>query len=259
MATFYKDFNKEVKDLLTKNFQQVETWQIETKNKGPDATIFVNPQANNHGVSVDVEWNNKAAGVETKTRVDSKGNVKPKVTYKTGDHKVEASIDRALKYEVVYEGKFGKLAVNDKLTPSEAEAAFSFAVAPHCFVGASVAYNISKATLHWSAGTRWSNNGILFDVVTHDLKTYTTGLLAPLTVAGKKITFAGQVACTKGEAHEKVGVELPCILFAGNTLKAHVDSSFKYALTYIAKLPGGWKSALTVDSSLKYGVLFQRE
>lgn len=259
MAVFYKDFNKEVKDLLTKNFQQAGTWQIECKNKGPDGAVFINPQANNNGVSVDVEWNCKECGVETKTRIDGKFNVKPKVTYKTGDHKVEVSTDKALSYEANYEGKFGKVAVQDKLTPKAFEANVASPVASHCFVGAGVVYGLAKGNISWSAGARYAENGRVVSLSTADLAKYTVGLLTPLQVAGKKLTLAGQIDYSSTGLGEKVGAELPCILFPNNTVKVNIDQSLSFGLSYIAKLANGWKATISTDAHLNVGVLFQNE
>jgi hypothetical protein len=255
--TYYKDFNKEPKDLLTKNFQDAAKWKVESKFKGPKDTVYVNPQASNDGVNVDVEYNLSSCPTKLKLNVNPDLKAKLTTTYE-GFGKLEASVTDALDYEVSFENKFGDISVNDKLTKKAFEAGLAFAAAKFCSVGAGIVYNLEKSALAWSAGARYSQKGLIVDVVTNNLQTYTTGVQVQQKVAGKDLTVAAQVDCGKG-FKGTVGVEMACILCAKNTVRIRVDNSMKWALVYIAKLSDNWKAAVSVDAKLKPGVLLTRE
>jgi len=256
--TFYKDFNKEPKDLLTKNFQDSAKWKVESKFKGGKDVLYVNPQASNDGVNVDFEYNFSAFPSKLKLNVNPSLDTKLTTTYEQFG-KLEASVTSAGDYEVSYENKFGDISVNDKLTKKHVEAGISFLGAKFCSVGAGVVYNLEKSVLSWSAGARYAQNGIVVDVVTNELKTYTTGIQYPLEVAGKKVSVGAQVDCGSKNFKATVGVETACAVFPANTVRVRVNNNFKWALAYIVKFSDNWKAAISLDENLKPGLLLTRE
>lgn len=255
--TFYKDFNKEPKDLLTKNYQDAAKWKVESKFKGGKDVVYVNPQATNDGVNVDVEYNLSSIPAKLKLNVNPNLKTKLTTTYEQFG-KVEVAVTESLDYEVNYENKFGDISVNDKLTKKAAEAGVSYAATKFWSVGAGIAYNLEKSVLKWSAGVRYAQKGVIVDVVTNDLQTYTTGVLYPVTVADRKISIASQVDCGKG-FKASVGVESACILCGANSVRVRIDNNFKWGVAYIAKLSDNWKAAVSLDESLKPGLLLTRE
>jgi hypothetical protein len=93
MATQFKDFSKEVKDLLNKNHSKIGSWSLESKLKGDG--VKLNPKADNKGVNVDVEFKCPITGLaDIKVNANGNGDIKPKATYKKGQSK----------YEVAYNG-----------------------------------------------------------------------------------------------------------------------------------------------------------
>lgn len=255
--TYYKDFNKEPKDLLTKNFQDAAKWKVESKFKGPKDVVYVNPQASNDGVNVDVEYNVSSCATKLKLNVNPDLKTKLTTTYE-GFGKLEAAVTDALDYEVSFENKFGNIAVNDKLTKKAFEGGVSFAAAKACSVGAGIVYNLEKSALTWSAGARYAQKGVIVDVVTNNLQTYTTGLQFQQKIADRDVTIAAQVDCGKG-FKGTVGVETACLLCNKNTVRVRVDNAAKWALVYIAKLSDNWKAAVSIDAKLKPGLLLTRE
>jgi hypothetical protein len=89
MATLFKDFDREVNDLLTKNVKAPGTWGLETKNKPLDRQIVVNPKydskavsASDNGLALEVLFNDDKNKLETTTKIHSNLQVDPKVVYK---------------------------------------------------------------------------------------------------------------------------------------------------------------------------------
>ena len=257
--TFYKDFNKDVKDLLTKNFSEEGKWKVETKFKGGKDTLFVNPQGTNAGLSVDVEYNPSCCGAKVKVNVAPKNALKLTASYEDKGHKVEVVTDKDLAYEVSYEGKVAGFALNDKLTGKEVDAGVSYGVAKHCQVGAGVTFGLKDSSLKWSAGARYADAGRLVTLQTFQLQKYLTGVYLPLTVLGKKATVGAQVDCGHNAFAVTAGLEIPCILFPNNNLRVRVTDKLAWAAAYIAKFPNSWKAAISVDSKLNPGITFTQE
>lgn len=258
--TFYKDFNKDVKDLLTKNFADAGKWKVESKFKGPKDTLFINPQATNNGANVDVEYAPSCCGAKVKVNVTPDSSFKLTTTYEDKGHKVEASYAKSGEWDVTYDGKIEKIAITEKVSAKAVESAVSYATCAKSNVGVSVSYPLTKdGALSWTAGARYADAGRLVSIVTDKLKTYTTGVALPVTILGGKSTVGAQFDCSKGSFGAQVGVETPCILFPKNTLKVRVNKDLKWAATYITKLPDSWKAALSFDAQLKPGLTLTRE
>ena len=260
----YKDFNKDVKDLLTKNYMDAGKWKVEAKFKAGKDTLYVNPQAamNKAGtdLTVDVHYNLGCCPVKTKTKVTPDGGVKPTITYEKDGHKVEVSATKAINdYEISYEGKFGNFAVHDKLTKNVAEGFVSTVVAPHCQAGGGISYNIGSGALSWTIGARYSNAGYLYNLVVKDLKTFVTGVGAPVTVAGQKVKVAAQFDCAHKSFKWVAGLELNCPMFPKNAARVRVNQDLKAAVAYIVPLTERVKAAISVNADMKPGVHFTLE
>ncbi|RNF05734.1 voltage-dependent anion-selective channel, partial [Trypanosoma conorhini] len=98
--TLYKDFHKDVNDMLTKSYSESEKWKVESKFKGPKDTLFVNPTATSDGkFSVDVEYAPSQCGAAVKATlqpyVRSAGLT---VSYRYRGHKVEAVVRKCCDY-----------------------------------------------------------------------------------------------------------------------------------------------------------------
>jgi len=257
--TYYKDFNKDIKDLLTKNYIDGGKWKIESKFKGPKDTLFINPQGGNSGVSADIEYNPSSCGAKLKLNVNPALAWKLTASFEEKGHKVEVVTDKDLSYEVSYDGKVAGFAISEKLTTKEIDSGIAYAVAKHCSVGAGATVSLKDNSLKWSAGARYSDAGRLFTVQTVQLQKYLTGVSLPLTVAGKKFTAAAQVECAKGTFGATVGIDHPCCLVPGAVARVRVTDKLAWAVAYLVKLPDNWKAAISIDASLKPGLTLTHE
>ena len=270
MAKQFKDFNKEAKDLLTKNYPVGGTWKFEAKEKAADRTPTVSTTADwsakGANLSADLEYNMKEFALDTKTTFTQDGAVKPKITYKpAAGHKVEASLkglSADADFEIVYEGNLSGALVMDKITKKAAEVQVAYAVS-NFSVGAGATYAFNKGLAGWSAGVRFVQAGITGSVVTKDAKTYTTGLYYPLKLSCCTVKTAVQVDCGNGKSNVVVGAEAPlacCNLPL--TLRAKVAQDASCAVSVIKKLANNWTAVLSVQykgSVSKVGVQLTRE
>lgn len=267
MAKHFKDFNKEVKDFLTKNYEKSGEWKIENKTKcTEDKTLWVNPKADAKGISVDVEFNVKEYNIKTKTNV-SNGKVAPKVTYECCDHKVDVGVDKLAsdaKYEVEYEGTVAGAKLYDKLTPKDFTCGVGYKVAKFCQVGASATIALPSPKLStYSFGARYlDDDGRQLTLLAKDLKHYTTGAIFPLPeIAGVKAKLGAQVDCGHKEFTYAVGLEFPCLLVKDATWKLKVNEKMEASAALLLKLNDKWKAAIstTCAECCKFGVSFTRE
>jgi len=264
----FKDFDKDVKDLLTKQYGTA--WKIESKFKGPKDTVFINPQADSKGVNVDVEYECANTGAKIKTNVNSNLAIKPKVTYENGAHKVEASTTgdvRDLDYELNYELKEKGFAAGLKLTKKAVDASAVVSVAHHCVVGGGVTYDLSgKAPLGYTLGARYNAKGTILNLSTAALKSFSIGALKGLTIAGQDATVASQVTYSSTKTDVVVGLEIPCLLSPEtSTWKLRVNSQLNVAVALIRKFGDSWKAALSYEyvqknnNALQFGLQLIRE
>jgi len=247
MPVQYKDFDKDVKDLLTKQFGTA--WKIENKFKGPKDTVFINPMADAKGVNVDVELNCTKTGVKSKINVNPDLIVKPKFTYEFGGSKVEVGTlgdVRRLDYEVNYEIKEKGYAGAVKVTKKNVEASAVVSVAHHCVVGAGVTHDLNgKGPIAYSVGTRYNAQGAIFNVSTAAFQSFTVGVLKGLRICDRNVTVATQVVYANGKPNVTAGVEFPCLLFPEcNTIKLRVNDNLNVAIAVIHKFADSWKAAL---------------
>jgi hypothetical protein len=256
--TYFKDFNKDVKDMLTKNYTDAGVWKAEGKLKGPKDQLFINVNGSST-VNVDAEYNPSCCGAKVKVNVDPSLAWKVTASYEEKGHKVEVVTDKALNYEVSYDGKLAGVAINEKLTKKGVECGVAYGVAKHCEVGAGVNYSFKESALKWTLGARYACCKYLVSIQTTQLEKYLTGLSLPVNFAGKTATVAAQVECGKGAFAATVGTEIPCPLLPGNALRVRVTDKLAWSAAYIAKLPNSIKAAISVDAKLKPGLTVTSE
>lgn len=257
--TYYKDYSKDIKDLLTKNYIDGGKWKYESKVKAAKDVVTVNPQGSNSGLTADIEYVPSSCGAKVKLNVNPELAVKLTASYEEKGHKVEVVTDKSLNYEVSYDGKVAGVAISDKLTKTQLEAGVSVPVAKNCQIGAGATYGLKDGSLKWTAGARYAEAGRLVTLQTVQLQKYLTGLLLPVTVAGQKLTVAAQFECAKGSFAATAGLEVACPLVPKNALRVRLTDKLAYAAAYIIKLPDNLKAAISIDSSLKPGLTLTHE
>jgi len=263
MAPLFKDFAKDAKDLVEKNYTEVGQWKVESKFSVPDKDVFIAPQVeivkskapqpfDEYVLKVDVGYNVKQYGLKTKTTVSQKA-IEPTITYDADGHKVEVAFG---KREMTYEFKSGKVAINDKLTEKGINAAVAYEVLKGATVGADADYDFTKkAVTNWSAGAVYADKRFTVAVTTKALKSFVTGVSFPVKISQvpnlKLAVYADCSAADKSKTKITVGSEFGCPLGCAFTFRVKVDNSAKVSLAVIRKFADGWKAALTLDSSFK--------
>nr|CCD13835.1 unnamed protein product [Trypanosoma congolense IL3000] len=256
----YKDFHKDAKDLLTKNYSSSGKWKLESKFEGPKDRLIVNPTVTSDGVlTTDLEYSVSKCGAAFKASyLPTTSDITGTVTYQRRDHKVEGVASKGGKYEVSHEGNIhGLVSVHEKLTNNLLEVGLSTAVAPHCSVGCGAAYRLDgKSGCDWTAACRYARPGYTAAVRTNKLLTYTTSVTARVPECPHRVVLGAEVVCGRGQAWTGVlGVEVDCLVVKGNVLKARLNKELDWAFSYIAKLVDNWSVAVTVDKRLKPGFL----
>jgi len=269
MPVLFKDLEKEASDQLTKQFigKDGTTWKVESKYKGAWDTLFINPQADGRGVTVDVEYNVKAANLKTKTNVSTALVIKPKVTIENGAHKVEVSTKgdvRDFDYEATYELKEKTFAANVKVTPKAAEGFATVSVAHHCVVGGGIDYDLTggaKSPLAWAAGARYNRPGTTASLITRNLQTFSVALRQKFDLFGKEAHAAALVAQSKSGLEYAFGLEHGCFLGTGSHLKFRINNKYAIGAAIVKDFGDGWKAALGWESTNldKFGLLLTRE
>lgn len=256
----FKDFSKETSDLLSKFHMAPGAWKVESKLKGGNDTVFVNPTATNEGVSADVEYKSTAQPVAVKVNLVPSGIKKVTTTIDKSGHKVE--VVTALKdnkfdaVELTHEHKCGKLAINDKLSKKALEIFTSFKATDFIFLGAGATYGFNNKALSYQIRARFAQKGgITADVATSDLKSFAAGVNYPLVIAGKKVSTAAQASYNvdKKDLTITTGAELNCIVFPKNSLRFKVDNKKSASVAYIARLPG-WTAAVSATQKCQLGL-----
>lgn len=259
MPPQFKDFNKDVKDLLTKNHVALGEWKLESKFKGPDAQLYINPQVVKGHMTVDLEFGMKEHGAKAKVSVgQSKLLEQAVVTWEKQGHKVEATT----KGELTYELQRGQFAMLDKLTKSRLEAAASWQCCSPAVLGASAAYDYqSNALAAYAVGFRYVQAPYTVNV-TADLKEkkFTTGAVIPI----EKVKTAIQADCkVSGEATVTAGAQFTCPFGNVITVKATKlpNHAVEASVNILRKFADGWKAALTLTTKdyKKIGVYVVRE
>jgi len=265
-AKFFKDFNKDTKDLLTKQYIPAGDWKMESKIKPADRTFIINPGFEAKGgktkLSVDVDYNVKEYSVETKTTFTNDGNIKPKLTWKNSWAKVEFTLNKLAidtDFELVDEITYGDAALYGKFTKAAGEVSAAYAVCTPATIGAGVKFGLNGALKGWSAGVRATHDGYIVNVTTEALKTYTTGVFAPVKIAGQSVKLAAQVDCgNKDKFDVAVGFEVPVSDF---TLKVKTNKNFNTTVALVRKFAEKWTAAasFSLDSVPSFGLTLTRE
>ncbi|EKG07981.1 voltage-dependent anion-selective channel, putative [Trypanosoma cruzi] len=257
--TLYKDFNKDVKDMLTKSYSDAQKWKLESKFKGPEDKLFVNPMATSDGkFSVDVEYAPRCGAALKATLEPSTCNVNLTASYLCQGHKVEAVGKKNGEYELSHEFVMpSRMSSHAKLVNKTVEVGVATAVAPHCQVGCGALCTLDgKKDYDLTLGCRYAYAGYALAIRTNKLRSYTTSFVTPIPKCPHHVLVGAEVVCGRGQGWTgTLGFETACVLFKGNTLKARVNKNKEWAVVYIAKLVDNWTAAVTLDKNLKPGVL----
>lgn len=279
---FFKDYNKETKDLLTKNTAEGKKaapgqfpstiWKVESKLKPTSANpVVVNPIGDEKGVTANVEFIvDQVPGLKGKlTLKPNECPTKPTVTYGFSGKKVEASLDSCKSiggYEVTYEDKQKAYALIAKLDSKKVNAETSIPVASGVEVGVSVDLALATKAVSVSGGVRYQCcKNTIFNLTTAQGNKFVLGATAPIPgveLAGKNVTAAVQVDFERSKNAFDLAAG-----FAGQVPSCPCNSSFKFKInknlamsfSHFVEL-AGWKVASTFDvKDKKVGVVVTRE
>ena len=269
--SLFKDYNKATKDMLTKNFPASGTWTVECKYKGPKDTFFVKPQVNSSGkISADIEYVAACnGGLKVSITPEMMREMKATANYKLNGHKFDVVAQTKggnFRYELSHETCVAlskRASINEKISPEQVELGMGIDVAPNCQVGCGATYSIKAKDCNWNVGCRWAEKNCEIAIRTNRLRTYHTSASMPwnFTFRGNqcKVRGAVEVECGhgRGEAGAAVtfGVEATCPVLPANTIKARINRSMDWAVTYIAKMADNWTVTVSMDKNLKPGVL----
>jgi len=265
----FKDFNKDTKDLLTKQFVAAGEWKFESKIKPEDSTFILNPGFEAKGakapvVTVDVDYNVKELGLKTKTTLYNQGSIKPKVTYEKGCLKAELTVDNIVAaadsaVELTLEGvcPLTGSSLFSKTTKKATEGQISYAAGP-ITVGAGVVVGFGKGLEKWSAGARGTYQGFIVNVTTAQLKTYTTGVYAPVKIGDFNVKVGAQVDCGHEQFNLTAGLETA---FKDVTIKAKATQACDVTVALVRKFADKYTAAVTLNlaSIPKFGLTLTRE
>lgn len=291
---FYKDFNKETKDLLTKNtaegkapplgaakdgekaqpkkgqFNEV-IWKVESKLKATkENPIVINPVGDIKGVTANVEFVvPQVDGLKGKLAAKPSECPKPTITYEFGNRKVEVSTNACNTvqgYEVTYEDKQKAYNAIVKLDAKKVSVEASVPVAAGIEGGVQVDYNLSDKSVAWGGGARYQCcKNTVFNLTTANAAKFTLGattVIPGFQLAGKNVTGAVQIDFAR--ANNAVDVVAG---IAGQVPMCPLNSSFKFkvnkslaiSFSHFAEILG-WKIASSFDvKEKKLGVVFTRE
>lgn len=258
--TLYKDFGKDVKDLISKSYSAPQKWKIECKFRGPRNVLFINPTATSDGlVCTDVEFLPKECNAAMKVTVGPDlQNTTGTVSYTHKDHKVEAIVDANGKYELSHEMKMNRrLSSHARLVKDAFDVGLCASVARHCQVGCGTTYIFgNKKTCDWSVSCRYADADRVLAVRSDKLELYTTGFVAQVPTCPHPVLVGGEVLCRRGGGcNWTAGVEADCLFFKGNKMKARVRDGKEWALAYVARFADNWTAAVSIDKDMKPGVL----
>ncbi|KAK7199010.1 voltage-dependent anion-selective channel [Novymonas esmeraldas] len=276
MATLYKDFSKDSKDLLTKNFTNGGDWKIENKAKAAKGDYAVATTSTARGdVTVEVEGLTRDGAAYGKLSFTPKDLNDVKATVRAENfmnYRIEAIIAHKgatlsdttieLNSQTVKPFANGRVSVHDKLTQRALEVALSVAAVEGVQLGCGTKYDLKSQTLGWTAGCRLAaRNGIIVTAQTDQLRSYTADVIARAALHPKfqprvaaAVTLDPQTSAWDGS----LALEWGCQVIQGNTAKARLNKKLEWAVSYIANLNGGWSLALSIDKSLRTGLTLTR-
>lgn len=273
--TFYKDFGKETKDLLTKNVAEgkpnkedkgfpAPVWKVESKLKVKKGCVVVNPVADSKSVSANVEYS-CCDGVKVKLNVKPDYKAwKPTASYEVSGRKVEvstASITQFAVGDVTVEDKQKSYAAIVKVSRDDkgdvkANVEAAAPIIPDVSAGASLELPLTGAkkynTSKWSAGLRYQpckSTVFGFGLSALDsVDIFGTGAVPSFQLEGKPVNVGAVVTVKRDKswgavvgATGKVPM-CPC----GSDWKVKVDSRSNVSVSQIMAC-SGWKVSWTFD------------
>lgn len=276
MATLYKDYNKDIKDLLTKNHCTPGEWKIENKAKATKGNYAIGTTSNARGeVSVDVEGLTVDGICYGKLTLTPKALNDVKATVRLENyqgHKVEGIVQKKgnsmnnVSFEVNHETLQpvlnGRVRVHDKVTDKAVDLGLSMAAADGVQVGCGASYNIKAQSCSWSLGCRAAatkTTTVALQTTTLknlDAWVMTTAPIHPKFTPRVAVNVKYNVASKAVES--SVGAEWSCQVIQGNTAKARIDQNMKWLLSYVAALRGGWTLVVSFDAQMKAGLTLTR-
>lgn len=295
MSKPFKDFNKDVKDLLGKGIQAPNCWKYESKTKtkkGCDdmCNFALNPQVVRkekappkdlpkdapapptvYETNALVNLEHSCCDVATKVKITPDCTISPEVTYSgLKGHKIKVVTGDVCAFAaknagVEIEGEFGKeVAYNFNVSAGGAiEPQLSYKALPQLIVGGGLNFNFNEGKLaSYEFGARVKPIDNLFvNVTCKNLAKYTTGVIFTQPIMDKKTTIAAQVDCEKGKCGGKVGVEVDTGLCNDLKVKAVVDDKCAVTLAAGWTFPDRLKAVLSVSSKAccKFGLELTRE
>lgn len=276
MTTLYKDFDKDSKDLLTKNFGKPGDWKVENKAKATKGNYAVSTTSNARGeVSVDVEGLTADGACYGKLTVTPKELQDFKATIRAENiqgHKVEgvltqkgpsfshASIE--VSHETLQPLTSGRLRIHDKITQKSVELGLSMAAAQGVQVGCGATYDYKAGNCAWTAGCRAAaTERTTVTVQTKALRDVSVNVLtmAPLHPKFQPRIAANVSMDLQSNAWDgAVAADWGCRVVLGNVARARINKNMEWMLSYTAALTGGWTLTLSFDKTMKTGVTLTR-
>ena len=278
MATFFKDFDKESKDHFSKRYSG-GAWTIESKLKGRDGELVVNPNADGRGVKVDLERRMAAHGV-TAVATARPGGLLGKVKWERAFggwwHHVEFVVpcwplacEGPCDGEMVYEGRVqGIAAMHDRITHDTVDGGVSFALTPNMSVGGGLSYGISeRAVGSWSAGARLVAPSVgVLSVTTRGLERWAVGAVVDgrrFSWGTVKLASRVEYGRTAAKCDAVVGAELTLDGVPDTALCAKLDNNGVFGLGVIRHFRDAWRATLNVEGrccgAMKVGLMLTRE
>ncbi|KPI84982.1 putative voltage-dependent anion-selective channel [Leptomonas seymouri] len=276
MHALYKDFAKDSKDLLTKNFSAPGDWKIENKAKAPKGSYAIGTNSNVRGdVSIDVEGLTADGACYGKLTLTPKELQDVKATLRVENwqgQRVEGIVSQKgqplknvtveVNHETVKPLMNGRLRLNDKVTEKAVELGLSLAAMDGVQVGCGATYDFKSHHSSWSVACRAvTKANTTVTLQTDALRSLNAGVFATLPLHSK---FQPRVAANvsfdipSNTWDGAVGAEWGCRVILGNTAKARVNAKLEWMVSYVAALKDGWALTLSFDRQMKAGVTLTR-
>lgn len=276
MPLLYKDYNKTSKEVLSLGFNKGGEWLIGNVTKPSKGAYSIASTATASGVvNVGVEGLTTDGAYYGKLTLTPGDVPATKATVRAEDfqgQRIEAVIGPKgatlgetpvqLSHQTVKPLAGGRLSVHDTITQKTVDLGMSLAAMDNLEFGGGALYDIKSQTAAWTAACRATTaNGVTVMAQTAQLSTFTADVVARAPLHPK---FSPRIAATvtvnpSSQAWDgTVAMEWECQVILGNTAKARINKSCEWALSYMATLQGGWLLSVSVDQSLKAGVMLTR-
>jgi len=278
MPSVFKDFEKDVTDFFDKYHKKgAKGYKLESKSKGSDRTVYVNPAFEEDVFTVNFEYDIKANGLKTKLGFDNKNNATATVTLEQagfgGDHKVELKDKVKVLNVFDYAGEFvHEWKINILPTPVNVYSKSKFSSAgcatdvmasadvpgvKGLAVGGSANIDCCKRTVSkQKVGVMYKGvNGSCSSVVAFNYNltgVYSGGFVA--TLKGllpqfDSIEVAAATSTDPKEKHTSFGLGLKCPYTGGN-VRTKVGLAGNYGLQYFRSYPNNTTIGFGVEGKL---------